>query len=145
MGDHPKALRILVHNLGDHQAAERYCDRISEGEEVKVRQQLFLSLFRTYLEAKPGENQSPVYFEELAKDLANRRAFDFRPMELVAAMPPHWNLRSINEALKKAGMKSKKESHEARITAELSKGDYINLQMENMMFSKMSFRLTENE
>ena len=145
MGDHPKALGILVHNLGDHQAAERYCDRISEGEEVKVRQQLFLFLFRTYLEAKPGENQSPVYFEELAKDLANRRAFDFRPMELVAAMPPHWNLRSINEALKKAGMKSKKESHEARITAELSKGDYTNLKLENMMFSKMSFKLTENE
>ena len=145
MGDHPKALRILVHNLGDHQAAERYCDRISEGKEERARQELFLSLFKTYLEAEPGENQSPVYFEELAKDLANRRAFDFRPAALVAAMPPQWNLKSIHEALKKVGMKSKKDSHEARITAELSKGDYTNLQMENMMFSKMCFKLTENE
>ena len=145
MGDHPKALRTLVHNLGDHQAAERYCDRISEGKEERARQELFLSLFKTYLEAKPGENQSPVYFEELAKDLANRRAFDFRPAALVAAMPMQWNLKSIHEALKKAGMKSKKDSHEARITAELSKGDYTNLQMENMMFSKMCFRLTDNE
>ena len=145
MGDHPKALRTLVHNLGDHQAAERYCDRISEGKEERARQELFLSLFKTYLEAKPGENQSPVYFEELAKDLANRRAFDFRPAALVAAMPPQWNLKSIHEALKKVGMKSKKDSHEARITAELSKGDYTNLQMENMMFSKMCFRLTDNE
>ena len=89
--------------------------------------------------------QSPVYFEELAKDLSNRRAFDFRPKDLVAAMPQHWNLRSINQALKKAGMKSKKDSHEARMTAELSKGDYTNLQIENMMFSKMYFKLTENE
>merc|ERR1712117_257700 len=48
-----------------------------------------------YLEAKPGENQNPSYFEELAK--------------------------------------------------ELSKGDYTNLQMENMMFSKMCFKLTEND
>ena len=63
----------------------------------------------------------------------------------MAAMPPQWNLKSIHEALKKVGMKSKKDSHEARITAELSKGDYTNLQMENMMFSKMCFRLTENE
>ena len=57
MGDHSKALQILVHNLGDHQAAERYCDRISEGKDEKERQRLFLSLLTTYLEARPGENQ----------------------------------------------------------------------------------------
>ena len=60
MGDHSKALQILVHNLGDHQAAERYCDRISEGKDEKARQRLFLSLLTTYLEARPGENQGRI-------------------------------------------------------------------------------------
>ena len=46
MGDHNKALRILVHNLKDFKAAEDYCDKISQGD----NKALLSTLLSVYLD-----------------------------------------------------------------------------------------------
>jgi hypothetical protein len=146
MGDHAKALEILVHNVGDHEAAELYCDQISEGKEERVKQELMLNLLKAYLAAKPSENQSPTYYEELAKDLCNRRGMDFCPVELVGAVPQEWNATSVALAMRKALVKSKRDHRMARVHAEVAKGNYFNLQIENYLLNRSTMiTITENE
>ena len=48
LGEHEKALRILVHNLEDYKAAEAYCDQISS--QKKLKQKLLTSLLSIYLD-----------------------------------------------------------------------------------------------
>jgi hypothetical protein len=50
MGDHDKALRTLVHKLGDAAAAERYCDQISFNKPVAFKQKVLLTLLKIYLD-----------------------------------------------------------------------------------------------
>ena len=47
MGDHSKALKILVHNLKDYKAAEDYCDKISQ----QNNRALLTTLLAVYLDS----------------------------------------------------------------------------------------------
>ena len=134
-----------MHNVGDSEAAERYCDQISDGKEEKVKQGLLLALFQSYLEAHPAENQASDYFAGLAKDLCNRRGTDFAPADLVAALPVEWSLASVAAALKKAIVKSKRDSRVTAMHAALAKADNVNVKHEKARLSKIKFELTENE
>ena len=50
LGEHEKALRILVHELRDYAAAEQYCRVNSEGRDLADRRRLFHLLLAVYLD-----------------------------------------------------------------------------------------------
>lgn len=107
---------------------------------------MFLSLFKSYMEAKPiDENQSADYYENLAKDLANRRGTDFKPVDLVRAMPDYRRLNSVSTALKKVIVKSKRDSRVAQMHRALAKAENLNLKLEKAKLSRIKFEITENE
>ena len=43
---------------------------------------------------------------QAAKDLLNRRAHEFRPSEVITAIPTQWSIKSIQPALEKMTRKS---------------------------------------
>lgn len=51
MGDHEKALRILVNEV-DNEAAESYCDKMSAKKGLAYKQTLLQTLLKVFLEAK---------------------------------------------------------------------------------------------
>ncbi len=69
LGLHEQSLNVLVHRLGDHTAAERYCYEHtvaqvctrsygqSDMQDRPVRQKLFMSLLRVYLVPEPGKKE----------------------------------------------------------------------------------------
>ncbi len=50
LGEHDKALGILVHKLRDYGAAENYCIINSQGQEMEKRKRLFQLLLAVYLD-----------------------------------------------------------------------------------------------
>ncbi|CAG2062050.1 unnamed protein product [Timema podura] len=50
--EHDKALDILVHQLKDFKAAEKYCVDNAEGKDVKYKHKLFYTLLSVYLSQK---------------------------------------------------------------------------------------------
>ena len=50
MGEHRKALDLLVHRLKDYVAAEKYCQINVMGKDRGFRQRLYLELLKTYLQ-----------------------------------------------------------------------------------------------
>ena len=50
LGEHDKALRILVHKLRDYGAAENYCIINSQGQDIEYRRRLFQILLAVYLD-----------------------------------------------------------------------------------------------
>lgn len=50
LGDHERALRLLVHKLRDFPAAEKYCFVNSTNADVALRTRLFHTLLSVYLD-----------------------------------------------------------------------------------------------
>lgn len=50
MGDHEKALKIMVHKLEDPQAGESYCDQIAPKKDSILKKKLLLSLIKVLLD-----------------------------------------------------------------------------------------------
>ncbi|PRD28681.1 UNVERIFIED_CONTAM: Transforming growth factor-beta receptor-associated protein 1 [Trichonephila clavipes] len=72
--EHEKALKILVHQLQDHDAAEDYCIRMSNGRDKKYRHRLFYALLSVYLdsslEEQKREEMLPAAIQLLNSELA---------------------------------------------------------------------------
>ena len=48
MGDHDKALRILVYKIQDFAAAERYCNQISANQSISFKRSVLHNLIKVY-------------------------------------------------------------------------------------------------
>uniref|UniRef100_A0A5F9DBX6 Transforming growth factor beta receptor associated protein 1 n=1 Tax=Oryctolagus cuniculus TaxID=9986 RepID=A0A5F9DBX6_RABIT len=79
LGEHEKALHILVHELRDFGAAEDYCLWRSEGCDAPCRRRLFHTLLTLYLHAGPSANELAM----AAVDLLNRHALEFDAAQLL--------------------------------------------------------------
>ena len=78
LGDHERALEILVNNVGNYAMAENYCDDLSI-EKNENRSQLLLKLLSIYLSSNTKINE----FTALAVDLINKRAEDFDGIKVI--------------------------------------------------------------
>lgn len=54
LGEHEKALSMLVHQLKDFAAAEQYCIAQSKGASNTTKSNIFLILLKIYLRPPPG-------------------------------------------------------------------------------------------
>lgn len=54
LGEHEKALSMLVHQVRDFSAAEQYCIAQTKGANAAAKSDIFLKLLRIYLRPPPG-------------------------------------------------------------------------------------------
>ncbi|XP_060736444.1 transforming growth factor-beta receptor-associated protein 1 [Tachysurus vachellii] len=87
VGEHRKALRLLVDEERDEKAAENYCSRTSAGQGREFTQQLFSCLLQTYLESRP---HVPAVV-----DLLNRNAVAFNLLKVLEVLPGSWSLQLV--------------------------------------------------
>ncbi|KAG3268145.1 transforming growth factor-beta receptor-associated protein 1 [Ictidomys tridecemlineatus] len=91
LGEHGKALHILVHELGDFSAAEDYCLWGSEGQDAPCRRHLFHTLLAMYLHAGPAAHELTV----AAVDLLNRHATEFDATQVLQLLPGSWSVQLL--------------------------------------------------
>ena len=124
LGEHQKALDILVNNLQDHDLAENYCDDLSLSK-PDLKSTLLFTLLSIYL--NPTSETNKDKFTTLAVDLINSRAKDLNGSQVLPVLPEHWNISIILPALKTF---SRKSLHSQRMTAvkkNLHKAEYVHL------------------
>ena len=96
MDQHDKALKILVYQLKDFDAAEHYCDSLSVGKESYEKQRIFLTLLQTYLYPDPSEsNLGPEHFTMAAVRLLNKRRKEFNVLSVLDMLPEEWTVSMI--------------------------------------------------
>lgn len=91
LGEHEKALHILVHEMGDFSAAEDYCLWGSEGQDAACRQHLFHTLLAMYLHAGPSAHALTV----AAVDLLNHHAREFDATQVLQLLPDTWSVQLL--------------------------------------------------
>ena len=125
LGQHDKALNILVSKLQNYEMAENYCDDISAGEPETTRSHLLLSLLNIYL--SPTTDGERDQFTSLAVDLINNRAEDLNGPRVISQLPDHWNISIILPALRKFSRNLVHSQRMTNITKHLQKGENIQL------------------
>ncbi|OBS79910.1 hypothetical protein A6R68_21890, partial [Neotoma lepida] len=91
LGEHEKALHILVHEMKDFSAAEDYCLWGSEGQDAACRQRLFHTLLAMYLRAGPSAHELTV----AAVDLLNHHAREFDATQVLQLLPDTWSVQLL--------------------------------------------------
>jgi hypothetical protein len=75
MGEHKKALDLLVHRVKDYVAAEKYCQTNVMGKDRGFRQRLYLELLKTYLQPEE-KGQKPLTTPAIELLNSNTAEFD---------------------------------------------------------------------
>ena len=142
LGQHDKALEILVNNLQDFSKAEDYIDDISSNK-PELKSQLLFSLLHIYLH--PAMISDQEKFTSVAVDLINSRAKDMNGPKVLSALPEHWNISIIMPALRTF---SRNISHNQRMTSvrkNLQKSENIQLQEKQILATREPvFIMTNN-
>ena len=125
LGQHDKALNILVSKLENYKMAENYCDDICEaGGEQETKSQLLLSLLSIYLSPTDTNREK---FTSLAVDLINNRAEDLNGAKVISQLPAHWNISIILPALRKFSRTLLHSQRMENINKHLQKGENLQL------------------
>ncbi|RXM29718.1 Transforming growth factor-beta receptor-associated protein 1 [Acipenser ruthenus] len=95
-GEHDKALWTLVHKEQDFQAAERYCQRNSEGKDKAFRSMLFSTLLKIYLDSTTCNKNEQV---TAAVDLLNNNVAVFDLISVLQILPDSWSLQLVSRFL----------------------------------------------
>jgi len=142
LGEHDRALDILVNKLQDFQLAENYCDDISANQSETKAKLLFL-LLSIYM--NPTSQAEKDKFTTLAVDLINNRAEDLNGTRVINMLPPSWNISIILPALRKFSRNLLHTQRMTKISKHLNKGE--NIQLHNQLVSSTKdpiFVMTNN-
>lgn len=137
LGEHEKALHILVHQLHDRPAAEAYCtwaashahnhhhtlNSAHDPHDSTPVPHVFHLLLATYLDPDvPGGADSVA-----AVDLLNRHANQFDAARVLALLPDGWSLQLIGPFLMAAVRKSAHAKRTSQLALALATGQYRQL------------------
>jgi len=122
LGEHDRALDILVNKLKNHDLAENYCDDISANNAESKAKLLFL-LLNIYM--NPTSQTEKEKFTTLAVDLINNRAEDLNGPKVLSILPDSWNISIILPALRKFSRTLIHSQRMTKISKHLHKGENI--------------------
>ena len=124
LGQHDKALHLLVNELKDHEGAQQYCVENSKGDR-EGRQGLFLLLLKVYLVRGSG-------FSQQAIDMMNNSATDLDVTKVMDLVPPEWSVAVMNSFLRRSIRRSMHDGRMRRIKHGLARQDKINVSQEHI-------------
>lgn len=132
LGEHEKALSMLVHQLKDFSAAEQYCIAQSRvAASTSTKSNIFLKLLKIYLRPPPGGSEDEI---ELAPaiELLSVHAEELEVSSVLALLPPTWSLAIIHHYLRAALRNSLHQSRIKRIQQTLLRSE--NLQQKFVLY-----------
>lgn len=122
LGEHDRALDILVNRLKNYDLAETYCDDISaNNNESKAK--LLLLLLNIYM--NPTSQSDKDTFTRLAVDIINNRAGDLNGPKVLSILPESWNISILLPALRIFSRSLIHTQRMTKISKHLHKGENI--------------------
>ncbi|XP_054708029.1 transforming growth factor-beta receptor-associated protein 1-like [Uloborus diversus] len=141
--EHEKALRILVHQLQDHDSAEDYCLRMSAGKDKKYRHRLFYALLAVYLddtlEEQKREEMLPAAIQLLNSELA-----EFDVTKVLQLIPSHWSVAILDQFLTRSLRSSLHRRRRCRLRSALSRGENLHVKFAKIHIESTHVLLTED-
>ncbi|XP_062503834.1 transforming growth factor-beta receptor-associated protein 1-like [Corticium candelabrum] len=124
MGEHRKALDLLVHRVKDYRAAEKYCQINAMGKDRGYRQRLYLELLQTYLQPEE-KGQRPLTAP--AVDLLNSHTAEFDAAQVMKLIPEDWSIGVISAFLTHSLRKNLSLVRTTRIQQALERATYSHM------------------
>uniref|UniRef100_A0A3Q4B3Q5 CNH domain-containing protein n=1 Tax=Mola mola TaxID=94237 RepID=A0A3Q4B3Q5_MOLML len=90
-GEYGEALKVLVHQVRDPEAAEAFCCRASQGQDSQFRQSLLLTLLQIYLSSEA--------LISTAVDLLNNYSRVIAAEKVIQILPDSWSVELISQFL----------------------------------------------
>lgn len=141
--DHDKALRLLVHQLKDYQAAEDYCQRMSQGRDRRFRHRLYHTLLTVYLDSSlPKDDQEALL--PAAIQLLNSEVAEFDAVKVLQLLPPDWSVSLMDQFLAKAVRTSLHRCSMARVESALRRSENLQVRWREALLHQTSMTLTED-
>ena len=117
LGNHERALQLLVEKAGDCAQAEKYCEDMAAGVKEE-RARLLTFLLRRYLLPVPDPNLQDALTVR-AVELLNSRADELESRAVVDLLPDQWNIAVILPALRRISRSLVHEQRMTRVTKHL--------------------------
>ncbi|XP_065844821.1 transforming growth factor-beta receptor-associated protein 1-like [Oscarella lobularis] len=121
MGEHKKALNLLVHKLQDYHQAERYCVLNSQGKDRTFQRHLFQELLKAYLQ--PTESAVPLVAP--AVDLLNSHMAEFDAVQVLELIPDTWSVGLVSTFLTRSLRLSLSRCRTTKIEHGLARGERV--------------------
>ena len=112
LGNHERALQLLVEKAQDYVQAEKYCEDMAGGVK-KEKARLLTFLLRRYLQPVPGDLALQEALTVRAVELLNSRSDEMESKAVMDLVPDQWNIAVILPALRRI---SRSLVHEQRMT-----------------------------
>ncbi|GIY25978.1 transforming growth factor-beta receptor-associated protein 1 [Caerostris darwini] len=141
--EHEKALKILVHQLQDHDAAEDYCIRMSNGRDKKYRHRLFYALLSVYLDSTL-EEQKREEMLPAAIQLLNSELAEFDVSKVLQLIPSHWSVAILDQFLVRALRSSLHHRYCCRLQSALARGENLQVKFSKIHIENTSIIMTED-
>uniref|UniRef100_A0A1E1XHE1 Putative vacuolar assembly/sorting n=1 Tax=Amblyomma aureolatum TaxID=187763 RepID=A0A1E1XHE1_9ACAR len=141
--DHDKALRILVHQLKDYQAAEDYCQQLSQRRDRRFRHRLYHTLLAVYLDSSLPKNDQEALLPA-AIQLLNSEVAEFDAVKVLQLLPTDWSVSLMDQFLTKAVRTSLHRCNMARVESALSRAENLQLRWREALLHQNSMTLTED-
>nr|XP_061796722.1 transforming growth factor-beta receptor-associated protein 1 homolog [Nerophis lumbriciformis] len=142
LGDHDKALHILVHKLRDFKSAEAFCIWTSSNRDSTYRQKLFHLLLEMYLDKSDTGKSPPTLckdsgdLEMAAVDLLNRHGELFDPVHVLRTLPDGWSLQLLRPFLSRTIRASMHASRTSQIALGLAHSEHLQLLQDKLKETK---------
>lgn len=146
MDQHDKALKILVYQLKDFEAAENYCDLISVDKTSLQKQRIFLTLLQTYL--YPNEEESSLGKEHYvvpAVALLNKRHAEFNFLNVLEMLPDDWTIGSIDSFMSGSLRHTFSQTRSRRVESNLRKQMFLQTKTDQITRQHGVVNITEEK
>eukprot|EP00042_Codosiga_hollandica_P045510 m.464015 g.464015 ORF g.464015 m.464015 type:complete len:882 (-) comp57045_c1_seq4:1987-4632(-) len=137
LGEHEKAIHVLVHRLEDHKGAELYCLQHSSSTNRDERQRLFMCLLRVYLVPVAGEKE----YSQQAMTLLNSHLADLNVAEVLRMVPQDWTIRSVAKFLTRSVRDSIHTARSLMLEANLARREHSEVSSEFHRLRGQRFRV----
>ena len=126
MEQHQKALKILVYQLKDFDAALHYCETSTHGKENFKRERVFLDLLQIYLYPDPNESSlGAEHYVVAAKTLLNERQKEFNIISVLSILPEEWSVCMIQDFLRGSLRERFTATRQCKVESNLQKQVYL--------------------
>ena len=143
LGEHEKALEILVHKVGDAKAAKDYCLDKCENN-LNLRRQLFQILINVYLQ-DISMSKSASASTAAVVELLNQHPDDFEHETVLRILPSHWSISALRQFLHSTVREPYHESRSKTIEHMLLKAELLSLQKERTELLSVPIVLKEGK
>ena len=142
LGEHEKALSILVKNLNDSKAAKEYCLTKSKNDLV-LRRQLFQELISVYLQ-DISSNKNSKESTAAVVELLNQHPEDFEPERVLRILPSDWSIAILSQFLHNSVRAPYHEFRTKKIENMLLKAELLRLHRERTKLCSVPVVMNEN-